>query len=339
MRGVNEVVVKFTTVGTGQLISQVAYRLACAVGVSYGDQYGPIRIEGFTFVDGQDDAVCENIVNPTTTSTLTTSTTTISTTSVTETTRTVTVPTTTSKAPSTTTVWDPERPAECAICNRDTRSNKKLKLSSIMFRYVRNRKGGDRNVQPDGKWGTTFPADYRYPYRARIVLPDKGEIIQVVTGVVFTIAAADGYTLPPELLWTVKSEETESGDGTRQTLGEVWMHASCSHPVRLGDRFGPFEVVGFESMNGEVASPNDIETCIFVPAERQASIVGENVAVDGSSAPLVGVGATLTVSLATLGVAMYYYRAAKRNLEYDGTIESASTASTTQYSPSFRKNS
>lgn len=332
MRGVSDVSVQFSAIGSGALVSQVTFKLACAVGVSYGDQYGPVRIEGFTFVDGRNDEVCDSVVNPTTT--LSTTTTTFTATTVT-----ATVPTTTSTTTdpvTTTTFWNPQRPPECSVCDRDTRGGKHLKLTSIMLRYVRNRSGGDRNVQPNGKWGSTFPDDLRFPYNARVVLPDKGEVLPVVPDVAFTVSATNGHKLPPELVMTLKSEGSGTGN-SRETLGEVWLHTSCSHPIRLGDRFGPFEIVGFESTSGEVPNLDDIDACIFAPPQRQAAVVGGGSGPSStSSGPLVGVGATLIVSLATLGVAMYYYRVEQaKRLEYDGTIETASTQSTTQYSPSL----
>jgi hypothetical protein len=168
-------------------------------------------------------------------------------------------------------------------------------------------------------WGSTVPLGVALPDQVALVLQQSGSggsTVSIRSGQSVVIEGVDGGPLPPELSFKVGS------------VGTVWIHTSCSSPVRLGDRFGPLEVRAHKTVEGVTQSRQTDPGC-FAQGDVTSSITGEQDLLDAqarnraransaTARAVAGVSAFMMVVVVSLVLAGYWYRTEYNKLAYDG---------------------
>eukprot|EP00039_Didymoeca_costata_P031134 m.33308 g.33308 ORF g.33308 m.33308 type:complete len:610 (+) comp8513_c0_seq3:531-2360(+) len=202
------------------------------------------------------------------------------------------IPASETSTPAQNTAWI--LPYECSVCNYGAEKT----LVSVTLEYQGTLEGGDLNLQGDRTaydiYGALAPTIF--VHTASDLAP-----ISVPVGGVVQISSENG--LPSNLSLEI------------QGVGSVFFDTSCTRPLRLGDRYGPFLLVGFANENQE--SIDDIAT--YCTSFNR--ILAETLVDDGSgnkksamASPLVvGVGVLLVCSVLLIVVALIKYRSTKHN--------------------------
>lgn len=135
---------------------------------------------------------------------------------------------------------------ECDACYVN---GNKAKLSSMTLRYVATTAGGNNNAQgPMGdKWGYSGS---NFPASATITASDKKN--QVLG--TFQVSTNGVFTVDPAKFESITYFNFAGGQ-------RVWIHTSCSQPLRVNDQFGPLVVADTTNDAGGVGSTCQNEPC------------------------------------------------------------------------------
>eukprot|EP00039_Didymoeca_costata_P007637 m.102166 g.102166 ORF g.102166 m.102166 type:complete len:990 (-) comp13762_c0_seq2:134-3103(-) len=227
--------------GGGPLNQTIRIHTSCSVPLSLGDSVGVLQIIGFETEEGFNENTCSN------------------------------------EAQSPMQMDYPyyeNMPGKCLVCGVD--GLPKTKLVSLTLRYTGVNCETNCNSQPDDKFEVQGDPNSQNP--ARLVAFQKGTVI-MTNEIVFVdstllIEAPVGGKFES---FTSVAIAAPTVDISQQfiALSLVDIHTSCSQPLLVGDEFGAFEVVGFETEDGRTdAGCPVVQTTSPTPATSAPSLTG-----------------------------------------------------------------